>query len=91
MIRSLKVLAFFALASGILCLSACGKTPAPTEAPETAQPQATGAPFQASSAFAAPCIDAPYDHSYLDADKQILIRQHNAELSEGAIRTEKTA
>ena len=77
MIRSLKVLAFFALAYGILCLSACGKTPAPapTEAPETAQPQATGAPFQASSAFAAPCIDAPYDHSYLDADKQILIRR----------------
>ena len=75
MIRSLKVLAFFALASGILCLSACGKTPAPTEAPETAQPQATGAPFQASSAFAAPCIDAPYDHTYQDADKQILIRR----------------
>lgn len=79
MIRQLKAFALLALAAGILCLSGCGKTyataPAPTDAPETAQPQATDAPAAASSAFAAPCIDAPYDHTYQDADKQILVRR----------------
>ena len=77
--RQFKAIAFLALAAGILCLSGCAKAyaPAPAEAPQTqaAQPQATQEPFQASSAFAAPCIDAPYDHSYLDADRQILIRR----------------
>lgn len=60
-------------------LAACGNklaesTPTPTPEPTaeiTAEP--TSEPL--SSAFAAPCIDAPYDYEYLADDKQIVIRR----------------
>lgn len=79
------------LAAGMLaaCLSGCAKTPAaaPTDTPEAVQTtdapvvQATDAPDAAGSqqtAFVTPCIDAPYDHSYQDETRQIVVRRFEA-------------
>ena len=60
-------------------LAACGNKPAEPAPTETPVPTAeitdepTNEPL--SSAFTAPCIDAPYDYEYLADDKQIVIRR----------------
>ena len=63
----------------ILSLTACSRKPAEPVPTQTTEPtdepttRATDTPL--STAFAVPCIDAPYDYEYLSDEKQIVIRR----------------
>lgn len=73
-----------AIVALLVSLSACGKQAPQPVATQESLPAETQEPVQTaqtalSTAFAPPCIEAPYDYAYTAEDKQIVIRRFQAD------------